>query len=168
MIGAALHGIEGIAVEVEVRISSLLPRVDLVGLPEATVRESVARVRAAIASTGERFPDRRVTVSLAPAGMRKSGAGLDLPIALGILAASGAVEPESLAGRAFVGELALDGRLRGVDGTLSLVLAARSAGCSQALVPEPNRHESALAPGIEVCAARSLSEVLGHLRGHEA
>jgi magnesium chelatase family protein len=164
--GAALHGIDGIAVEVEVRISSLLPRVDLVGLPEAAVRESVARVRAAIAATGEQFPERRVTINLAPAGLRKRGAGLDLPIALCILAAQGALEPEALEQKALVGELALDGRLRPVDGALSLSLAARQAGCTEVVLPEVNGQEAALAPGIRVVAARDLAEVLGHLRGH--
>ena len=90
--GAALRGVDGVPVEVEVRISSQLPRIDIVGLPEAAVRESAARVRAAIASIGRPFPSRRVTVNLAPAGLRKSGAGLDLPIAVGILAAAGAIE----------------------------------------------------------------------------
>src|SRR5512145_2841954 len=88
---AALVGVDGVPVEVEVRISSQLPKVDIVGLPEAAVRESAARVRAAIASIGARFPNRRVTVNLAPASLRKTGAGLDLPIAVGILAAAGAV-----------------------------------------------------------------------------
>ena len=89
---AALVGVDGVPVEVEVRVSSQLPRVDIVGLPEAAVRESAARVRAAIGSAGLRFPDRRVTVNLAPAEVRKSGAGLDLPIAVGILAAASAFE----------------------------------------------------------------------------
>jgi magnesium chelatase family protein len=165
VVGAALHGIDGIAVEVEVRISSLLPRVDLVGLPETTVRESVARVRAAIAASGERFPERRVTVNLAPAGLRKSGAGLDLPIAVGILAAQGAVEPGILERKALVGELALDGRLRPVPGALSLALAARDAGCEELLLAVANGPEAALAPGVRVLAAPDLAAVLGHLRG---
>ncbi|CAG0991440.1 partial Competence protein ComM, partial [Myxococcaceae bacterium] len=90
VIGAALHGIDGLPVEVEVRLSSQLPRVDIVGLPEAAVRESVARVRAALVSSGLPFPDRRVTVNLAPASLRKSGAALDLPIAMAIAAEAGA------------------------------------------------------------------------------
>jgi magnesium chelatase family protein len=94
--GAALYGVDGVAVEVEVRISSLLPRIDIVGLPEAAVRESASRVRAAVGSIGAAFPDRRVTVSLAPASLRKTGAGLDLPIAIGILGASGALGDASL------------------------------------------------------------------------
>src|SRR5262245_2381528 len=110
--GGALVGVDGVPVEVEVRISSQLPGFDVVGLPEAAVRESAARVRAAIGSLGLPFPDRRVTVNLAPAGLRKSGAGLDLPIAIGILAAAGSLEPEALGGLGLLGELALDGRVR--------------------------------------------------------
>jgi magnesium chelatase family protein len=162
-----LVGVDGVAVEVEVRISSLLPRVDIVGLPEAAVRESAARVRAAIAATGQRFPDRRVTINLAPAELRKSGAALDLPIAIGILGAVAVVPEEPLLGLALVGELALDGRLRGVRGALALALAARSCGCRGIIVPRANGSEAALAPGIEVYAAASLSEVLAHLCGAE-
>ena len=134
VMAASLVGVDGIAVEVEIRISSQLPRIDVVGLPEAAVRESAARVRAAIGATGFRFPDRRVTVNLAPAELRKTGAGLDLPIAVGILAADGALEPERLARLALIGELALDGRLRPVRGALALCLAARAAGCRRIVV----------------------------------
>jgi magnesium chelatase family protein len=116
---AALDGVSGVPIEVEVRISSQLPRVDVVGLPEAAVRESVSRIRGAIAAAGLNFPDRRVTVNLAPADLRKSGAALDLAIALGVLAANGSIDPTQLTGRTFLGELALDGRLRASRGTLA-------------------------------------------------
>jgi magnesium chelatase family protein len=161
-------GVDGVAVEVEVRISSQLPRIDIVGLPEAAVRESAARVRAAIAATGEKFPDRRVTVNLAPASLKKSGAGLDLPIAVGILAAAGVLEHDRLEGRMFSGELALDGRLRPVRGALSQVLAARDLGCREAFVAGASAEEAAIAPGIDVFGAAHLGEVLAHLRGAEA
>ncbi|MCZ6463767.1 MAG: YifB family Mg chelatase-like AAA ATPase [Proteobacteria bacterium] len=164
-LGASLAGIEGVAVEVEVRISSLLPRVDIVGLPEAAVREAGARVRGAIAAIGRPFPDRRITVNLAPAGLRKSGAGLDLPIAVGILAAAGVLEREPLEGRAFLGELALDGRLRPVQGSLALVLACRDAGHPQVIVPTANAAEAALAPNVDVRGAPDLEAVLEHLTG---
>ena len=122
--GAALYGVDGVAVEVEVRISSLLPRIDIVGLPEAAVRESAARVRAAVGAIGAAFPDRRVTVSLAPASLRKSGAGLDLPIAIGDPRRRRARSATpALDGLALLGELALDGRLRPVRGALALALA---------------------------------------------
>jgi len=160
---ATLVGIDGAAVEVEVRISSQLPRVDIVGLPEAAVRESTARVRAAIAAAGFRFPDRRVTVNLAPANLRKSGAGLDLPIAVGVLAATGDVPCEATTATGFVGELALDGRLRRVQGSLALSLAMRDAGCRRIVVPAANAAEAVLAPGVQVLPARDLVAVVRHL-----
>ena len=160
VIGAALVGVEGRAIEVEVRISSQLPRIDVVGLPEAAVRESAARVRAAIQASGHSFPDRRVTVNLAPAELRKQGAGLDLPIAIGILAANGTVAGDRLDKTAFVGELALDGRLRGVRGALALCMAARGAGSQRVIVPLENAAEAALAPGVEILVARDLAHVI--------
>jgi magnesium chelatase family protein len=165
--GAALRGVDGVPVEVEVRISSQLPRIDVVGLPEAAVRESAARVRAAIASIGRPFPSRRVTVNLAPAELRKSGAGLDLPIAVGILAAAKAIDPPALRGLALVGELALDGRLRPVRGVLALTLAAREAGCRRVVVPTGNGAEAGLTPGVEVRTAGDLGAVVAHLLGGE-
>lgn len=160
VLGAVLAGVDGIAVEVEVRLSSQLPRVDVVGLPEAAVRESAARVRAAITAVGHRFPERRVTVNLAPAAVRKSGAGLDLPIAVGVLAAGGTVEAASLGRLGLVGELALDGRLRPVRGALALALALRDAGCARVVVPRSNAGEAALTPGLAVLAADDLPAVL--------
>ena len=163
VLGATLIGVDGFPIEVEVRVSSQLPRIDIVGLPEADVRESAARVRAAIASIGQPFPDRRVTVNLAPAGLRKSGAGLDLPIAVGILAAAGALPAPPLDALTLVGELALDGRLRPVRGALALTLAARDAGRERVIVPADNGAEAGLTPGVEVLIARDLGEVVAHL-----
>jgi len=163
---ATLDGLEGVPVEVEVRLSSQLPRVDVVGLPEAAVRESTSRIRGAIAATGTSFPDRRVTVNLAPAELRKQGAGLDLPIAIAVLAATAdALEPAHLAGRGFVGELALDGRLRGTRGVLAAVLALRDLGLDEVIVPEDRAVRAAEAPGIRVIGARHLRAVLDHLSG---
>ncbi len=163
VIGASLLGVNGVAVEVEVRLSSQLPRIDIVGLPEAAVRESAARVRAAIASIGQRFPDRRITVNLAPANLRKGDAGLDLPIAVGILAAAGALESERLQAFGLLGELALDGRLRPVRGALALTLAIRDAGARYVIVPAGNGPEAALTPGVQVLEAADLGGVLRHL-----
>ncbi|MDG2051063.1 MAG: YifB family Mg chelatase-like AAA ATPase [Myxococcota bacterium] len=162
---AALVGIEGHPVEVEVRISAQLPRIDIVGLPETSVRESAARVRAAIAASGVRFPQSRVTVNLAPASLPKSGAALDLAIAIGILNASGALEPGVTERVAFLGELALDGRLRPVRGLLSMALAAKQAGCSTVIAPHDSAPQAALAQGIQVIGAPSLQSVLEHLHG---
>jgi magnesium chelatase family protein len=165
VLGAALLGVDGVAVEVEVRISSQLPRMDIVGLAEAAVRESASRVRAAIDSSGLEFPRNRVTVNLAPAHLRKSEPGLDLPIAAAILTASGQLPKDGLAGVGLVGELALDGRVRCVRGALAQCLALREAGCESAVVPAGNAGEAALAPGIGVCAAADLRSVARHLAG---
>jgi len=167
-LGATVLGVDGFAVEVEVRISSQIPRIDVVGLPETAVRESAARVRAAVAAAGESFPSARVTVNLAPAALRKSGAGLDLPIALAVLAAGGAVEAEALRGRGWLGELALDGRLRPVRGALAMTLALGGAGCRHVVVPEANGAEAALAPDVEVRTARDLASLLASVRRAES
>ena len=164
---AAVVGVTGVPVEVEVRISSQLPCVDVVGLPEAAVRESISRIRGAIAASGLPFPDRRVTVNLAPAELRKNGAGLDLPIAIAILAGAGELPAESLVGRGFVGELALDGRLRATRGTLASLLALRNVGAREAIVPASCAHRARHAPGLEVRAAPDLRAVIAHLLGAE-
>lgn len=165
--GAALVGVEGVAVEVEVRISAQLPRIDIVGLPALSVRESGARVRAAIASAGERFPHNRVTVNLAPAALRKSGAGLDLAIGVGILVASGAIEPERLDRTAFLGELALDGRVRPIPGALAMALALEAQGCRRLVLPSESAASACLASGLEVLPVENLSQVIGYLRDLE-
>jgi magnesium chelatase family protein len=167
IVSASLFGVDGVSVEVEVRVSSQLPRIDIVGLPAAAVRESAARVRAAIAAIGQPFPERRVTVNLAPADLRKTGASLDLAIAIGVLAASGAAPADAAASSSFVGELALDGRLRPLRGALALALAARDAGCKQLIAPEASAAEAALAPDLDVRAAADLGAVLRHLLGVE-
>jgi len=164
---AVLRGIDGIAVEVEVRISAQLPRVDLVGLPEAAVRESAARVRAAIAAAGFAFPDRRVTVNLAPAALPKSGAALDLPIAVGILAAAGAIDASRCEKLGLIGELALDGRIRAVRGALPLTVALERAGCDAIVVPRENGAEAAVAPRARVFPASDLPSVLGFVAAGE-
>ena len=158
---ATLLGVDGVAVEVEVRISSQLPRVDVVGLPEAAVRESAARVRAAIASAGERFPDRRVTVNLAPADVRKSGPGLDLPIAVGILAAAG---DDRRGGPrwARAGRRAGPRRAPAPGARRPRPRARRPRrGLPRAwLSPSASAPEAALAPGLDVFAAGDLAALL--------
>ena len=167
VVGAALSGVEGVPVEVEVRISSQLPQVEIVGLPHATVRESTARVRSAIVSSGYRFPGQRVTINLAPAELPKTGSALDLAIAVGILVASGNVPQEAVTGIAFVGELSLDGRIRPVRGALALALSAREASCRTVILPTSNASAAALAPDLDALGANTLSEVVAHLLGVE-
>ncbi|PYT10735.1 MAG: ATP-dependent protease, partial [Acidobacteria bacterium] len=162
---ATLLGIEAIPLLVECDISGGLPGIHTVGLPDAAVRESADRVRAAIRNAGFEVPPRRITVSLAPADLRKQGAGLDLPIALGILAANGQLPPDRLADLLVLGELALDGAVRRVPGCLPAALMARRAGLSGMIVPLSNREEALSIPGPAVHGVDSLLDAVAALRG---
>lgn len=158
---AVLLGVDGRPVSVEVHVSNGLPGLTMVGLPDAAVRESRDRVRAALVSSGLPWPRRRITVNLAPSGMPKAGAGLDLPIAIGVLVASGVVDADAVAGHAFVGELGLDGSVRGVPGTLVLADALTD---HRLVVAETGLAEARLAGGT--CAsAPSLAEVVARCTG---
>jgi magnesium chelatase family protein len=165
--GAATLGINGCLITVEVDIANGLPGLDIVGLPDAAVKESKERVRAAIKNAGLEFPVRRVTVNLAPADMRKDGSGLDLPIALGILAASGQVEPEVCRRGVYIGELSLEGRLRGITGILPMALDIATRGGEEVYVAPDNAQEALYAGGLMVYAPASLAEIVDHLRGEE-
>ncbi|GAC1314778.1 MAG: YifB family Mg chelatase-like AAA ATPase [Acidimicrobiales bacterium] len=162
---ATLLGIEGAPVRVEVHIGNGLPAFTVVGLPDAACREARDRVRAAFASTGLDFPKTRVTVNLAPSGVRKIGTGLDLPIAIAILAAQGRIDARSVSGCGFLGELGLDGALRRVPGVLSLVDAIPVPAVA---VPLDGAGEAMLAPRRVVHAARSLREAVAALDGSGA
>ncbi|MGH9101471.1 MAG: YifB family Mg chelatase-like AAA ATPase [Acidimicrobiales bacterium] len=161
---ATLLGIEGRPVTVEVHVSNGLPGFTVVGLPDVACRESRDRVRAALLSSGLAWPLRRVTVNLAPSGVRKVGAGLDLPIALGLLVAAGAVSPEAVAGCGFLGELGLDGSLRPVPGVVSLVAAM---GVGAVVVPPRSVAEARLLGRPLVRSAPSLASVVAALSGAE-
>ncbi len=163
----ARTGIRAPEVRVEVHLGGGLPAMNIVGLPEAAVREAKDRVRAAIACAQFEFPQRRITVNLAPADLPKDGGRFDLPIALGILAASGQVPLEALRDVEFLGELALTGELRAVDGVLPAALSAGDAG-RRLVVPEANGAEAALASRVEVRTARTLLQVCAMLAGREA
>jgi magnesium chelatase family protein len=159
----AILGIRAFKVQVEVDLSPGLPMFNTVGLPDGAVRESKERVRSALINSGFTMPVSRITVNLAPADMRKEGAAFDLPIALGILAASGAVDPLALDNLAVVGELALDGAIRPVRGCLVMAVAAGKNEFSHLVVPEINAREAAVAENISVLAAGHLNQVLEHL-----
>lgn len=162
----ARTGVRAPAVRVEVHLSGGLPRFSLVGLPEAAVREAKDRVRAAICCAQYEFPARVITVNLAPADLPKGGGRFDLPIALGILAASGQIPLEALDDYEFVGELGLTGELRAVDGVLPAALGAAQAG-RKLIVPRGNGAEAALASQAEACTARTLLEVCALLGGRK-
>ncbi len=159
-------GLDAPCVHVEVHLSCGLPGLAIVGLPEAVVRESKDRVRSALLNSGFEFPHERITINLAPADLPKEGGRFDLPIALGILAASAQIPDDRLAGLSCIGELALSGELRPVTGVLSASLAAREQAESL-LVPLANAGEAALPAGASVLAAGSLIEVVSHLRGNK-
>jgi magnesium chelatase family protein len=160
----ALAGIDAPEVAVEVHLGPGLPSFTIVGLPDAEVREAKDRVRAALNHTQFEFPARRITVNLAPADLPKDSGRFDLPIALGILAASGQIASEALAAHEFAGELSLTGELRPVRGALAMALQARDSARAFVL-PEANAPQAALAQGAHVLPARTLLEVVAHLCG---
>ena len=159
-----LGGIKGYEVSVECYLSSGLPNFDIVGLPDTAVKEARERVRAATKTCGMWFPISRITVNLAPADTRKAGTVYDLPVMLGILAASGSIAPPP-DDAAFFGELSLSGELRHVAGALPMALCAERAGIKELFVPADNAGEAAYASGITVYPVAHVSELLNHLRG---
>ncbi|HEY0659754.1 MAG TPA: YifB family Mg chelatase-like AAA ATPase [Lysobacter sp.] len=163
----ARSGVRAPAVRVEVHLAGGLPRMSIVGLPEAAVREAKDRVRAAITCAQYEFPARVITVNLAPADLPKGGGRFDLAIALGILAASGQIPLDALDGYEFLGELGLTGELRAVDGVLPAALATAQAG-RKLIVPAGNGAEAALASQVEACTARTLLEVCALLDGRRS
>ena len=168
VLSSAVLGIDAYRVEVEVDITSGLPTFATVGLPEASVKESKERVKSAISNSGYRFPDDRITVNLAPADIKKEGTGFDLPIALGILAATGIIPQEAVSRYLILGELSLDGRVKPVKGSLPMAISARQSGYSAIIVPHDNGLEASVVGDIEVLPVKTLSEVVGFLRGQIA
>ena len=157
---AAVVGVEACAVHVEVDVSFGLPAFTMVGLPDTGVRESRDRVRSAIRNSGFEFPPHRITVNLAPADVRKTGAAFDLPIALGILAASGVVERRQIVDCVLLGELSLDGSIHTTRGVLPIAAAARREGLSGILLPAGNASEAAIVWGLEIIAVSSLGDAV--------
>ncbi|MGB9617923.1 MAG: YifB family Mg chelatase-like AAA ATPase [Desulfomonilaceae bacterium] len=160
---AALIGIDAYPIEVEVDVYAGLPSIAVVGLPDNAVRESIARVKSAIVNTGYPFPPRRITINLAPAGLKKEGSGFDLPIAIGILSALEMLPPDILKDYLLVGELSLDGRVKPVRGALSVALRARDDGFMGVIVPEANAHEAAIVEGVKVLGVSNLLTTAGFL-----
>jgi len=157
---AAIFGVEAFPVSVEVDVSFGLPTFNMVGLPDTTVRESRDRVRAAIRNSGYEFPGHRITVNLAPADVRKAGSSFDLPIALGLLATSGAVVPRAGDDTLVLGELSLDGGINGIRGVLPIAVAARRLGLARVVLPPQNAAEATVVEGLQVCTVRSLADAV--------
>ena len=159
-----LRGLDGYEISVECYITNGLPGFDVVGLPDAAVKEARERVRAAIKNCGYKFPVSRITLNLAPAGTKKTGTLYDLPMLLGILEASGLVKlPKSAC--AFLGELSLEGKLRPVTGVLPMALAAKRLGVEALYVPKENAAEATLAGGLTVYGVESVPALIAHLKG---
>jgi magnesium chelatase family protein len=165
VLSSAVIGIDAYFVEVEVDITSGLPTFTTVGLPEASVKESKERVKSAINNSGYSFPDDRITVNLAPANIKKEGTGFDLPIAVGILSAIGIV-PQNIINKYLVlGELSLDGRIKPVNGSLPMALAAKKAGYEGIVVPYGNRGEASVVMDLPVFSVKTLHQVVDFFRG---
>ncbi|NOX20054.1 MAG: YifB family Mg chelatase-like AAA ATPase [Nitrospirae bacterium] len=164
--GATIDGIVAHAIDVEVDISARgLPQFSMVGLPDATVKESRDRVKAALKNTGFNFPLKQITVNLAPADLKKEGSSFDLPVAIGILCSEGVLEQEALEGYMFTGELSLDGRLRPIRGALSVAMETKRLGLRGLIIPRENAEEAALVKGVDVFAMESINQVVEFLKG---
>jgi magnesium chelatase family protein len=162
---AAVIGIEAAPIDVEVDVGVGLPCCAIVGLADAGIREGRVRIRGALENSGFKLPPRRITVNLAPADLRKDGAAFDVPIAVGMLCATGVVDPAAVDGTLFVGELALDGALRPVRGVLPIAAAARGRGVRRLVVPPDNAAEAAIVGGHDVKAPPNLAALVALLRG---
>jgi len=166
VLSSAVFGIDAYRVEVEVDIAQGLPTFATVGLPEGAVKESKDRVKAAIKNCGYDFPPRRITVNLAPADIKKEGAAFDLPIAIGILAATEIVQKTKLNHYSILGELSLDGKVKPIKGALPIAVAARDGGLRGILLPRGNSKEAAVVKGIEILSLDTLSDCVEFLNGN--
>ena len=160
----ALNGLDGVPVEVETDINNGLPSYELVGLPDAAVKESRERVRSALKNSGRKFPTNKITVNLAPADLKKEGSYFDLAIAVGILKATGQLAADC-GSTVLLGELSLGGELRPVAGILPLLISAKANGFSEFIVPAANAKEAAFIGGVRTYAAETLSQAIDHLSG---
>ncbi len=165
VLSGAVEGVEGLIVEVEVDIAKGLPAFSMVGLPEVAVRESKDRVKAAIKNSGYTFPNRRITVNLAPADLRKAGTGFDLPIAIGLLAASDICKSDTLLKYLIIGELSLDGSVKPVTGILPIVLFALEKGLAGVILPAANVQEGSVVDNLDIIGVNNLYQVVEFLAG---
>jgi magnesium chelatase family protein len=167
VLSGALIGIDAYPVEVEVDIAQGLPQFSTVGLPEGAVKESKDRVKSAIKNSGYEFPARRITINLAPADIRKDGAAFDLPMAVGLLTATGALKPARPGRYVLMGELSLDGRVKPVKGALPVAVAARHWDVAGLILPEENAAEGAIVDALPVYGVRDLGEAVAFLSGEK-
>lgn len=166
----ALHGLEGYLISIEVDISAGMPYFEIVGLPDASVREARERVRTAIRNSGVKFLSRRIVVNLAPANIKKEGSMFDLPIAVGILVATENIKnvylEQFLQDTIFIGELSLNGNIEKINGILPICLEAQKLGIKRIILPKENAKEAAIIKEIEVLPVNNLKEVMEYLNGN--
>lgn len=159
----SLLGVDGYLVDVQVDVAAGMPSWDVVGLPDASVRESKERVKAALRNIGINFPSRKIVVNLAPADTKKEGSCFDLPIAIGILRDLQLINNNSYEDFVFIGELSLDGKINKVNGVLPMCIEAFNLGIKKVIIPYDNRTEAGVVQGLEVYPARNIEEVLHFL-----
>ena len=159
---ATTIGLDAYKITVEIDVINSIPSISIVGLPDTAINEARDRVRSAIKNSGYTFPAKKVVINLAPADIKKVGTNFDLPIAVGILVEEGIIEPEKIKDYAFLGELSLDGEIRGINGVLPLVLGLKNFGIKNVIVPENNSNEAALVDGINIYGASHLGDVVNH------
>jgi magnesium chelatase family protein len=167
VLSSTLLGVDAWIIEVEVDLANGLPTFTTVGLPDASIRESRDRVKAAMVNSGFPFPLKRITVNLAPAHVRKEGTAFDLPIALGLLQASGYIQSDQLHKYLVVGELSLDGRVKAIAGAMPMALALRQAGQAGMIVPAENAAEAAVIEDVPVFGVATLAQAIGFFNGTE-
>ena len=160
-----LQGLEGHIIEVETDLARGMPVFNIVGLPDASIKESKERVRAAIKNTGYEFPLNRITINLAPANIKKEGSQIDLSIAIGILLSNGAIKSKDLKDTVFLGELSLDGKVNEVDGLLPMVISMRELNIKRFIIPYNNKGECGFISDIEIIPVKSLKESIDFLNG---
>ena len=162
----SLQGLEGFLVDVQVDVSAGMPNWEVVGLPDATVKESKERVRTAIKNSGYEFQSRRIVINLAPADTRKEGSFFDLPIAIGILIDFQNIKPQNLEDTVFIGELSLSGNINKINGVLPTCIEAKKLGIKRVILPDENAKEAAIVEGLEVIGANNLKQVVDYLNGN--
>ena len=162
---SALFGIEAYPIEVEVDLARGLPRFSIVGLPDLAVKEARERVSSAIKNSSFTFPTRKITVNLAPADIKKEGSSFDLSIAIGILKASDVVTGDELSHYSILGELALDGSVRRINGALPIALELKKRGVKALILPEENAREAAVVSEVDVFPTRNLIQIIAFLNG---
>lgn len=159
----SLQGLNGFLVDVQVDVSAGMPNFEVVGLPDATVRESKERVRTSIKNSGFKFPSRKILINLAPADTRKEGSFFDLPIAIGILLDFQEIQPQNLDSTVFIGELSLDGTINKINGVLPMCIEAKKLGIKRVVLPKDNAKEAAIVSDLQVIGANTLKDVVDYL-----